>query len=422
MKRFRVFVLIAAMLAVFSGTGRARVPNAVTYWNDVAATAGITGRPGPSGVFDLAVVQLAVHDAVQALEGQFEPYLYSDSSAHGSSIAAVAGAAFGVLKRLYPAQLPNPPSPPGATGLQAKFDAFVAANGIGGDAGLDFGDDAAEALMTQYKPIIATPTNNGGTGIGEWRPTPPALLSGQNEYFKLLLPFTLLTTSQFTPEGPPPISSQRYVREYDEVKALGRATGSTRTPAQTDQAFFWTDNFAVQWNRAVRGIIDDVSLDNGDSARLLALVNVAISDAVMTAFEGKYAFNFWRPVTAIREGANDGNPRTIGDPAWLPLIATPAYPDYPSGANNVTGSTVGILQHFFGTDEFEFVVTSTVAQVQPNKNTRVFTRFSQAAEEVVLARILEGIHFRSADEDARDQGMRVAHWVFQKFLRPVHGR
>jgi hypothetical protein len=422
MQRFRVFVLVAAILAVFSGTGRARVPNAVTYWNDVAATAGITGRPGPSAIFDLAVVQLAVHDAVQALEGRFEPYLYSDPSAHGSSIAAVAGAAFGVLKRLYPAQLPNPPSPPGATGLQAKFDAFVAANGIAGDPALDFGDDAAEALMTQYKPIIATPTNNGGTGIGEWRPAPPLLLSGQNEYFGLLLPFTLLTTSQFTPEGPPPISSQRYVREYDEVKALGRATGSTRTQAQTDHAFFWADNFGVQWNRAVRAIIDDLSLDIGDSARLLALVNTAEADAVMTAFQGKYDFNFWRPVTAIREGANDGNPRTTGDAAWLPLIGTPAYPDYPSGANNVTGSTVGILQHFFGTDEFEFVVTSNVAQVQPNKNTRVFTRFSDAAQEVVEARILQGIHFRSADADARDQGMRVAHWVFQKFLRPTHGK
>jgi hypothetical protein len=147
-----------------------------------------------------------------------------------------------------------------------------------------------------------------------------------------------------------------------------------------------------------------------------------MSDAAMTAFRSKYDFNYWRPVTAIREGENDGNPRTAGDPAWLSLITTPPYPDYPSGANNLSGATFGILQHFFGTDEFEFVVTSTVAQVQPSKNTRVFQRFSDAAQEVVEARILQGIHFRSADEDARQQGTRVAHWVFQKFLKPTHGR
>ena len=385
----------------------------VTFWNNVAVAAAVAGRASPPSQLDIALVQAAVHDAVQAIEGRYEPYLFSDPSASGSPQAAVAAAAYGVLAGLYPAQRPGP------AGLDQTYANYISDHGLGGDAGLQVGANAATALLAEYRPLISLPPNTGGTGIGEWRPTPPANLTGQFEFLAHTEPFTLLRPSQFRPQPPPPMTSRQYSRDYDEVKARGSATGSNRTAAETDMAHFWSENFIAQWNRALRAIADDGVADTGDSARLFALANLAAADAVITVWESKFHFNFWRPITAIREGDNDPHPDTVGDPSWTPLINTPPYPDYTSGANGLTGAFTGILELFFNTDEYAFSVTSNAAAAI--QKTRDFTRFSEAAEEAVEARILLGIHFRSADEEARSQGNRVAHWVFQKFLRPTPG-
>ena len=165
-----------------------------------------------------------------------------------------------------------------------------------------------------------------------------------------------------------------------------------------------------------RRIADDYLSDIGDSARLFALVNLAMADAVITAWDSKTYWNFWRPITAIQEGDNDGNARTEGDTEWLPFITTPNYPDYTSGANNLAGSATRMLAHFFGTDQ----VTFSISSANPDAVTpREYTRFSDAAEDVVNARIYQGIHFRFADEVARRQGKHVADWAFSHFLRPV---
>ena len=230
-------------------------------------------------------------------------------------------------------------------------------------------------------------------------------------------PFTLNRPSQFRPQPPPPLTSERYRRDYDEVKEFGARFGSSRTAAQTDHAYFWSENFVAQLNRTLRAIADAHLNNLGDSGRLFALANLAAADAFISCWESKRHFNFWRPVTAIQEGDADGNPNTEGDPDWEPLVNTPNYPDYTSGANNVTGATITILQNFFGTDDFEFTITSNSPLVV--HNSRDYTRFSQVADEVVEARILLGIHFRFADDEARAQGTHVAHWVFQKFLRPL---
>jgi hypothetical protein len=158
----------------------------------------------------------------------------------------------------------------------------------------------------------------------------------------------------------------------------------------------------------------------GDRARLLALVNLAAADAAMAVWDSKYHYNFWRPVTAIREGDQDTNPRTIGEPTWTALLPTPPYPDYVSGANGLTGAITGMLMEFFGTDEFVFTVKTTSPLVSDQE--RDYVRFSDAAQEVVDVRIHQGIHFRAADEEARRLGTRVAHWAFRTVLRPVPGR
>jgi hypothetical protein len=389
----------------------------VTFWNNITLREVTLGRPGPHGFFDIAIVQAAVHDAVQAFEHRFEPYHVNVPNAAGAPAAAVAAASRDLLVALYPAR---------QAAIDSDYTSFLQTNGLVGNAGLAVGQQAAKALHTQYRPIVALPAFNGGTEPGEWRPTPSYIGNPPNPlpfspmaflYAGSTTPFTLSRPSQFRPQPPPPLTSERYRRDYDEVKEFGARFGSSRTAAQTDHAYFWSENFVAQLNRTLRAIADAHLNNLGDSGRLFALASLAAADAFISCWESKRHFNFWRPVTAIQEGDADGNPNTEGDPDWEPLVNTPNYPDYTSGANNVTGATITILQNFFGTDDFEFTITSNSPLVVDNS--RDYTRFSQVADEVVEARILLGIHFRFADDEARAQGSHVAHWVFQRFLRPV---
>jgi hypothetical protein len=194
---------------------------------------------------------------------------------------------------------------------------------------------------------------------------------------------------------------------------LGRAgSSSARTPAQTALALFYTDNFLVLLERTLRGVAS-ANIDNiGDSARLFALANMAAADAIITAWHDKRFWNFWRPITAIQQGDNDGNPRTTGDSTWVPYLVTPPYADYTSGANNLTASITRTLELFFG-DQTTFSVFSTTANT-----TKTYQRFSDMADDAVNVRIYQGIHFRSADEVARRQGTRAADWAFSHVLRP----
>ena len=384
--------------------------DAVTEWNAVTANCSVN-RIGPSGLFDIALVQSAVHDAVQAIQGRFEAYEYENPAllGAGSPEAAAAAAAYRTLVGLYGVGNPC---------LATAIDPAVT---YAGDPGLQAGNEAAAALLPLYRPSFLLPSDPfvGGTAPGEWRPTPPAFAPGAFRFQTVTAPFVLNRASQFRPQPPPPLSSVAYARAYDEVKALGAATNSTRTPEQTELTQFWALNPVVTWNATMRSIADSHVPDIGDKARLFALANLAAADALITCWDSKYHYSFWRPVTAIQEGDNDLNRRTVGDSEWLPLVATPPYPDYTSGFNNLSGSMTGILELYFGTDEFEFSILSPTPGL--TMNPRQYHRFSEAAQEVVEVRILQGIHFRFADEAARRQGRRVAHWVFMKSLRPVPG-
>jgi hypothetical protein len=219
------------------------------------------------------------------------------------------------------------------------------------------------------------------------------------------------------------LTSDRYAREYNEVKRLGAfastaLTTLARTPEQTDIAYFYSENAISQWNRAMRGIADQHLHKVGNSARLFALANLAMADSIITAWNTKRFYFYWRPLTAIQQGDNDGNPETVGDPAWQPLINNPNYPDYISGANSVAGSITRTLQLFFGRDEMKFDVTSVAPKAVIK--TRTYHRFSEGAQDVVNARVYLGIHFRTADEVARTQSRRVATWVFDHFLLPLN--
>jgi len=192
---------------------------------------------------------------------------------------------------------------------------------------------------------------------------------------------------------------------------------TARSAEQTDIAYFYSENFPAQLNRGLRAIATQKLRRTGDSARLLALANMAGADAIITSWDSKVHYVVWRPLTAIREAATDDNPDTAPDPAWQPLINNPNYPDYTSGANNITGAMMRTLALFFGTDRVTFELTSNAPLAV--KKTRVYRRFSAAADDVVNARIWLGIHFRFADLAARTQGERVAEWVAGHFLLPI---
>jgi hypothetical protein len=392
----------------------------VTDWNEITMTAVTAGRPGPVGQLDMALVQIAVHDAVQAIDRRFEPYHAEVRGAKGSRSAAAAAAAHGMLVGLYPTQAPM---------LDATYFDYLASNGLEGDPGLGVGQQVAAKILPlrRMPPEPLPPPFIGSNDLGTWRPTdsflgtppgPPVPFSPMvAPWMAKSDPFTLTSPARFRADPPPALTSERYAVDYQEVKKLGALTSTLRTSEQTDLAYFYTDNIFAQWNRALRGIADRSVHRIADRARLFALANMAMADAVITTWDSKVHYAFWRPLTAIREGDSDGNPRTIGDSTWQPLVNNPNYPDYTSGANIVTAAATRTLALFFGRDKQLFEITTMAPQAV--RKSRIYHRFSDAARDVVDARVYVGIHFRFADVAARHQGNDVAEWTVRHFLLPL---
>jgi hypothetical protein len=401
--------------------------DSVTDWNEITVAAVSAARPGPIGIVDIALVQVAVHDAVQAIEQRFEPYhaeiaARSGARNKGRLSGAVAAAAHGVLVGMYPAQ---------AATLDTTYYNYLANHGLASDPGILIGQQVAARILPlrRVNPNPLPPPFVGGSSIGMWRPTPsylgnpptPAPFSSMaTPWLGAFDPFTLTGPTRFRAPPPPALTSDRYTRDYNEVKEIGSRGSTQRTPEQTDLAYFYTETAPVLWNRALRSIAARYLHRSADTARLFALANLATADALITCWDSKTHYAVWRPMTAIQEGDADGNPATLGDPAWQPLVNNPNYPDYTSGANSVTGAMTRTLQLFFGTDKVPFEFTSA-APLAVQKS-RSYLRFSDAADDVVDARVYLGIHFRFADTAARTQGTRVADWTYHHFLLPLKGR
>jgi hypothetical protein len=389
--------------------------DAVVDWNIITGqTIPFAARPGGAPALDYAMVHAAIHDAVQAYDGRFEPYAVEIIGASGSPVAAVAKAAHDVLVARFPALTAS---------LGTTYTNYLASHGglSPNDPGVSVGQAAAAAIIALRANDGSWPANPPvipvGTEPGEWRPTPPAFAPFAVPWLGAVTPFTLKDSTQFRVNQPPPdLSSRKYADDYNEVKALGALTNSARTLGQTDLAYFYADNHFLLWNRGFQGIANTYLNNMGDSAKLFALCNMAMADAVITSWDSKVYYNFWRPVTAIQQGDNDFNPLTQGDPAWLPLIVTPPYPDYTSGANSLSGAATRMLHHLFGTDRLTFTLTSNTPQAI--QKTRIYNRLSDAADDVVDARVYLGIHFRFADEVARDAAEHVSNWAFGHFLKP----
>ncbi|GAB3302483.1 vanadium-dependent haloperoxidase [Geodermatophilus aquaeductus] len=396
-------VAAAVLAATFSSVSPAAASTevdgaSVRTWNEIAVTAIVSTTPptpGPVGPLYLAYVHRAVHDAVQDL-----PH-------HASVPAAVAAAAHGVLVHYFPGQRGT---------LDERYAAELAAvpDGEAEDRGIAAGAQAAQTLIEDRRddglngPALPLPTP--GPGVWEPLPTEPPTTAAAASWLGTVEPFVLRSPSELRPGGPPALTSDRWARDFEEVKTLGSATSTVRTAAQTAAALFWADPPAVQSHRALRGWSVQESLDARETARLFALVNTASTDALIACADAKFHYDFWRPVGAIRRADTDGNPATVPDPAWSPLVPAPNFPDYPSNHACATTALATVVDALRGDRPFSLTVSS-VRGTPPVEYPTTFTSAEQLIEEVGNARIWAGIHYRFSVEDGTAIGRAVGERV-----------
>ena len=403
---------LALLLAVLATAASARA-DAVTDWNEVAAAAlqssGAATPPGAGqgavSTVHLAMVHGAVYDAVNAIDGRHKPYVSSpEAEPWYSQDAAVAAAARHVLLNgglgIPAARIPLIEAAYEAT-LQPIPDGPAQAGGIatGESAAADMLDArAGDGRFGEFR--FSESTLPGG-----WRLVPPATVTDPGAWLKDVTPFVLRKPNRFRGRAPYRLRSRAYAADFNEVKAIGRATESTRTPDQTAAAEYWgTTNATATMASVIRSVASGQGGTLSDHARLLARTYTNASDALIVTWRDKARYSFWRPFTAIREAASDGNRATKADPDWTSPIAPPPYPEHPSGLSTFGSAVAHTMQHFYRRDGATFTGTT------PGGVTRQFTSFSQLTEDIVEARIWSGIHFRFADEEGARIGRKVARW------------
>jgi len=425
LKKILTLPLLIPLALVALASPTIALADAVIDWNLIASNAIVVtaGQPPPVSVLHFAMVHGAVYDAVNAIDRGHRPYLVQPpSNPRDSKEAAAATAAFRVLVGLFPGQLGT---------LQPLYDAYIAAlpdNPPGSKAaGIAIGEATASAMLTarMNDGRFGPPPALYPPAPGIWRPTPPNFANDPAAWVGNVRPFIVPSVEMLRTDGPNPLSSAEYAEDFNEVKEVGSLTSITRTPDQTDAAIFWQDQGVALWNRIFRTLAASQNLGIVDSARFFAMENLAAADALIGCWNDKYYWQFWRPITAIRDANTDGNPATQADPTWLPLfdpaigvppppLVTPPFPDHPSGHASATAAFVHTLQNFFGTDKIAFSAFS-------NKSctTRSFERFSDALKEVVDARVWAGIHFRTADVQGSVLGNKVVHYMTKHYFQPV---
>ena len=411
------------------GTLLASQANEVTNWNRIAANTLVAFPPAAGGAapalqINMAMTQGAVYDAVNAIDSTHRPYLLErrfDSRA--SKEAAASTAAYRVLYSLTstaPAFLAQAGL---LQTLQTEYDSSRKAipDTPFKTAGIAAGNAAADAML-------AARTNDGRFGTSPWVPNhdpghwQPLLNPDGTQMLDTtpwvggVKPFLIESSSQFRTDGPNALTSAAYAEDFNEVKALGSANSTTRTPEQTHIAIWWQSPSTLAWNGVARNLVEDgnYGVDMVGSARLFAMLNLTAADAAINCWNDKYYWDFWRPWHAIREADRDGNPATEADPSWVALITAP-YPEHPSGHMCLDGASIEVLQRFFRTDKVRFGVTSR----QFGGETRYFDRFSEPLKEIVEARIWAGLHFRTADVQGAVLGRKVAHYMAKHYFQPL---
>ena len=386
--------------------------DAVTVWNRRAVSLAVTPALAPveQGRV-MAMVQVAVHDAVNGITGEFETYLSPGPAPQNAAPEAAAiAAAHHVLR-----SLPSQPSQVLAE-LDMLFQQTLAEHGLtDADPGVEYGRAAAAAILALRANDNAAQaqfnyTAPGAGNPGVWVPltSAPALLPGWGN----VTPWVLRSGSQFRPDAPPALDSEQYAQDYNEIKEIGSFNSATRTALQTQIATFWLASPTAIWNNVLDQIVAARDLDLSATARTYALVYLAVADASIACWDAKYHYNYWRPEPAIRNGHLDGNDMTTGDPSWTPRFLTPRHPEYTSGHTTNSSAMSTIMAFEFGDDPGP-PISVTLSGI-----TRQWDSFSEGIDEVIDARVYSGIHFRTADEVGARTGRQVARFVSKHALRP----
>ena len=398
--------------SVATATEEDAAPTAVLDWNQIAVQTDLASMQTPQeGVLHLAYVQAAVFDAVDALDRGYRPYV-GHLRAHGDTDgnAAVAAAAHRVLATQFPAQ---------AATLDADYAAFLATvpDGRAKARGVALGEAAAAGLLQARASdgFEADVPYTFGSGPGVWvLPTDNPLTTPATPWAAKMTPFVMREADQFRPGPPPALTSAAYTASYQETKAYGLATSSVRSAEQTDTGLFWgLGRPSAQYNEGMRGIITSTGMNRIQAARALAMTNLVTADAYIACFDAKYTYSAWRPYTAIRAGDTDGNPATMADPAWTPLVRTPNHPEYPANHACVTTSFAKTIDHLLGRRHFAL----TVSGIPGSTETRQYTSSTQLITEIANARVWGGVHFRFSTTAGTRIGVAVADYDFGHALQ-----
>ncbi len=399
--------------------------NAINVIGQPTSATGL-GQAPPLSALHVAMVHGAIYDAVNAIAGGHRPYLPGlSASSNASQAAAVAQAAHDVLYGITPAT---------NTLVRARIDNMLTASMVlipSNDAkteGIDIGARAAAAMIAarandgrfDNEPFL--PSND----VGKWRAVGP-LANNVLGQFATVKPLTMARSDQFRTGGMPALTSEQYAAEFNEVKALGAQSGSSRTDAQTLLAGFATANPIVYMNKGLRDLATLKGLSTSEQARLFVITSMGSTDALIGCWANKKVHNAWRPQTAIHNALDDGNPLTAPDANWTSLFATPGYPDEPSGYNCYTAGLWYGAASFFGTDKVSFSLTSPGVPANPMAgnpvgvpgSTRSYTRFSGVVDDTIEGRILNGYHFRTADVHGAWIGKKAAQWLDKHYFGAV---
>lgn len=389
----------------------------ILQWNRVLLDTVRTPGLHPATIMQVrsyAIMHAAMYDAVNSIDGTHTPYLTEVPGTYNASIeAAAAQAAHDVLVGLYPTR-------------KAVFDAELANSLLGIDAnraqqGVRVGQIVAERMLATRANDgwnVTPPVYSPAATPGNWQPTPPANSPATFTHYPSVMPFGIKSPNQFMPPAPPALTSALYAADLEEVKQLGALNSAIRTADQTKVAQLWANvntptNFLFVWNNVARTVVTARNTPTVEKARLFALINIALHDALQVTFASKFKFGMWRPVTAIRRAGEDGNANTTPDPEWSSLIAAPPYPSYAGNMAAIGTSQATILTLFFGRDDIRFQHTWEGA----GGATRSYAGFNAMANEQERARVYGGIHFTFDNVAGQSVGRNVANYVFQNIMR-----
>ena len=413
-KTFGLFLLMATLL---SGSA---VADVVSDWNVIAVKTAIANGQNPyTQARYAAIAQLAVFEAVNAITGDYKPYLGTITAPPGASAeAAAVQAAYRVLSTYFPAS---------AATLDAERADSLApiASGQAKDDGIATGEAAALAMIALRANDGSAPSQfkiPGPLVPGEWQATPSCpivngIAVGTGFHWQNVTPFGVPSASQFLLDPPPTLTSNQYAKAYNEVMMVGSVNSTERPQDRADVALFYAASSPTfVFNQVARQVAQEQGRSLSENAHALALMNMAMNDGLVASFFNKYFYNYWRPETAIHAGDTDGNPKTAPDPSFVPFITTPCFPSYPSNHGSASNGAAEILRRLYG----EAGHAITLSNPAVPDIVLQYTMFKQITDDISDARVYGGIHFRTDQAAGARLGRAIGAAVFKNNLRPVH--